>query len=54
MRHLNLVQTNDLVKIEMFEIELLDYLTVCKQVTDIQLNWLWHMVNTWNCVLKNE
>ena len=33
--HLNWVQTNDLYKIELLEIELFDPLTVCKQMTDV-------------------
>ena len=33
--YLNLVQTNVLCQIEMFEIELFDRLTVCKQMTDV-------------------
>ena len=28
------MQTNDLCKIELFEIEQFDHLTVCKQMTD--------------------
>ena len=31
--------TNDLWQIEFFEIELLDHLTVCKQITDVGFNW---------------
>ena len=30
----NRVQTNDLCEIEFLEIELLDHLTVCKEITD--------------------
>ena len=33
--HLNCMQTNDLCKIELFEIELFHDLTVCKQMTDV-------------------
>ena len=33
--HLNSVQTNDLCKTELFEIELFDRLTVCKLMTDV-------------------
>ena len=29
------MQTNDLYQIELFEIELFDDLTVCKQMTDV-------------------
>ena len=29
------MQTNDLYKIELLEIELFDHLTVCKQMTDV-------------------
>ena len=32
--HLNCVKTNDLYQTELFEIELLNDLTVCKQMTD--------------------
>ena len=35
---LNSVQTNDLRWIELLEIELFDYFTVCKQMTDVELN----------------
>ena len=33
--HLNCVLTNDLCWTELFEIELFDHLTVCKQMTDV-------------------
>ena len=33
--HLNWVQTNDLYYIELLKIELFDYLTVCKQMSDV-------------------
>ena len=33
--YLNWVQTNELCKIELLEIELFDHLIVCKQMTDI-------------------
>ena len=33
--HLNWVQTNDFYQIELFEIELFDHLTVCKQMNDV-------------------
>ena len=32
---LNCVQTNDLYQTELFETELLDHLTVCKQMSDV-------------------
>ena len=32
------MQTNDLCHSELFEIELFDYLTVRKQMTDVKLN----------------
>ena len=35
---LNWVQTNDLYLIELVEIEVLDYLTVCNQMADAKLN----------------
>ena len=35
------MQTNNLCYTELLEIELLDYLTVCKQMTDVQLNCKW-------------
>ena len=33
--YLNCMQTSNLCKIELFEMELFDHLTVCKQMTDI-------------------
>ena len=36
--HLNWMQTNDFHLIELLEIELFDYLTVSKQITDVLLN----------------
>ena len=36
--HLNQVQTNDLCWIELLEIELFDQSSVCKQMTDVELN----------------
>ena len=36
--YLNSVQTNDFCLIELFEIELFDLITVCKQMTDAYLN----------------
>ena len=30
------MQTNDLLKIELFEKELFDHLTVCKQMTEVK------------------
>ena len=33
--HLNCEQTNNLYQIELQDIELLDHLTVCKQMTDV-------------------
>ena len=33
--HLNCVQTNDLWLIDLFEIELFDHLSVCKEMTDV-------------------
>ena len=41
--HLNCVLTNDLRQTELLEIELFDHLTVCKQMTDLQLNCLWYI-----------
>ena len=35
---INGVQTNDLCYIELLEIEQFDPLTVCEQITDVQLN----------------
>ena len=29
----------DVCRIKLFEIELFDHLTVCKQMTDVYLNW---------------
>ena len=36
------MQTNDLCKIELFEIELFDHLTVYKQITGVYLNFYWY------------
>ena len=41
--HSNWVQTNNFGKINLFDIELFDHLTVCKQTTDVQSNCYWYV-----------
>ena len=37
------MQTNDFCWIELLEIELFDYFTVCKQKIDVLLNYWWYI-----------